>query len=366
MPGGRKRPAPFAGFSPFARSLIFSAATSSCPKSRPLPDASTAAETPRQDDMPRPPSKRVKRAEPSSDEVEDRGSSGSEEESFSTSGSDSDDGEESSEELETVQADFAFFDPKPSDFHGARLLLKTYLDSKPWDLTGFADLILAQTTVGTVVKLADDEEEEGEGNGVQKANSSTNNDDDDLFGLISVLNLGQHAEQKCIKDLKEYLLDVCPDKGTKKQLRSLLEEKASSVGLLVCRRFVNFPYELVPKLYDALFDEVSWATEDEPTQELQDSFRFKHYLLIVRMLERKTPPKHKSKANKDDDEPIIYPKFEDEIFHELSSWSFTFPIRSEESAQQEMKNYKEMGLVMAIKAGTVPKFRKKLGDLVSE
>ena len=66
-------------------------------------------------------------------------------------------------QLETVQADFAFFDPKPSDFHGARLLLKTYLDSKPWDLTGFADLILAQTTVGTVVKLADDEEEEGEG-----------------------------------------------------------------------------------------------------------------------------------------------------------------------------------------------------------
>jgi hypothetical protein len=35
------------------------------------------------------------------------------------------------------------------------------------------------------------------------------------------------------------------------------------VGLLVCRRFVNFPYELVPKLYDSLFDEVSWATEDE-------------------------------------------------------------------------------------------------------
>lgn len=78
-------------------------------------------------------------------------------------------------------------------------------------------------------------------------------------------------------------------------------------------------------------------------------------------MQRKTPPKHKSKANKDDDEPIIYPKFEDEIFHEvskhaihvfvvcisfigankffllqLSSWSFTFPIRSEESAQQEV------------------------------
>jgi len=296
--------------------------------------------------MPRPPSKR---AEPSNDQ--DRSSC-------------SEDGEESSEELETVQADFAFFDPKPTDFHGVRLLLKTYLDSKPWDLTGFVDLILAQTTVGTVVKLADDEEEQGEGTGDDNTGAA-GNDDDDLFGLISVLNLGRYAEHRCIKDLKEYLLPVCSDKDTKRQLKSLLEEKASSVSLLVCRRFVNFPYELVPKLYDALFDEVSWATEDEPTQELRDSFRFKHYLLIVRMLERKTPAKHKAKNSKDD-EPIIYPKLEDEIFNELSSWSFTFPIRSEQSPQQETKNYKEMGLVMAVKAEAIPKFRKKLEALVSE
>ncbi|CAM0144521.1 unnamed protein product [Urochloa decumbens] len=407
MPGGRRRPAPFLAFSPFARSLIFSAsaaaaASSASTKPLPLPDdattpaaAAAAASgtsgegtlllapkhvTPSPlelrhssqclpcspDNMPRPPSKRAKRAEPSIEE--DRSSSESEEESFSNSESDGDNsGEESSQELDTVQADFAFFDPKENDFHGVRLLLKTYLDSKPWDLTGFVDLVLAQTTVGTVVKLADDEEEQEEGNGGDKTNAS-GNDDEDLFGLISVLNLGRYAEQRCIKDLKEYLLSVCSDKDTKKQLKSLLEEKASSVGLLVCRRFVNFPYELVPKLYDSLFDEVSWATEDEPTQELRDSFRFKHYLLLVRMLERKTPAKHKAKKSKDDDddEPIIYPKLEDEIFKELSSWSFTFPIRSEQSSQQEMKYYKEMGLVMAVKAEAIPKFRKKLEALVSE
>ncbi|KAL6638653.1 hypothetical protein ACP70R_023764 [Stipagrostis hirtigluma subsp. patula] len=314
--------------------------------------------------MPRPPSKRAKRAEASSDE--ERSSGESEEESFSNSDSDEESSEEqSSEELETVQADFAFFDPKPSDFHGVRLLLKTYLDSKPWDLTGFVDLILAQTTVGTVVKLADDEEEEeGEGNDGAKP---SNNDDDDLFGLISVLNLGRHGEHRCIKDLQEYLLGVCADKDTKKKLKSMLEDKASSVGLLVCRRFVNFPYELVPRLYEALFNEVSWATEDEPTQELRDSFKFKQYLLVVRILERKTPAKHKVKNSKDGDEPaVVYPKLEDEILHELSSWSFTFPIRTEQSAQQEMKNYKEMGLVMAVKAEAIPKFQKKLEALISE
>ncbi|XP_022685620.1 protein BCCIP homolog [Setaria italica] len=364
MPRGRKRPAPFPAFSPFSRSLIFSAAAAAVPKPLiPSPDYATQCIPCSPGNMPRPPSKRAKRAEPSSDE--ERISSESEEESFSASDSDGDDGEESSEELETVQADFAFFDPKPSDFHGVRLLLKTYLDSKPWDLTGFVDLILAQTTVGTVVKLADDDGEEGEGNGGDKTNAG-GNDDDDLFGLISVLNLGRYAEHRCVKDLKEYLLAACSDKDSKKQLKSLLEEKASSVGLLVCRRFVNFPYELVPKLYDSLFDEVSWATEDEPTQELRDSFRFKHYLLLVRMLERKTPAKHKAKNSKDDDEPIIYPKLEDEIFNELSSWSFTFPIHSEQSSQQEMKNYKEMGLVMAVKAEAIPKFRKKLEALVCE
>lgn len=52
MPGGRKRPPLFAGFSPFARSLIFSAAAaSSSGPSKPLPDdasTSAAAGTPRQ------------------------------------------------------------------------------------------------------------------------------------------------------------------------------------------------------------------------------------------------------------------------------------------------------------------------------
>jgi protein BCP1 len=79
-------------------------------------------------------------------------------------------------------------------------------------------------------------------------------------------------------------------------------------------------------------------------------------------VQRKTPAKQKAKNSKDDDEPIIYPKLEDEIFKEvdikacysdlgclslvnankislffqLSSWSFTFPIRSEHSSQQEV------------------------------
>ena len=74
---------------------------------------------------------------------------------------------------EVIQADFVFFDPKPDDLHGVKILLQSYLDDKEWDLSSFVELILAQTTVGSVVKIEDDE-------------------DDGLFGLVTALNLGRY------------------------------------------------------------------------------------------------------------------------------------------------------------------------------
>lgn len=76
-----------------------------------------------------------------------------------------------------VQADFEFFDPKATDFHGAKILLQSYLDDKEWDLSGFVDLILDQTTVGTVVKVAEDE-------------------DESLFAMVTALNLARYKASR--------------------------------------------------------------------------------------------------------------------------------------------------------------------------
>ena len=69
-------------------------------------------------------------------------------------------------------------------------------------------------------------------------------------------------------ELKEFLLDVGQEKDVKDALRLLLGEEAQNVGLLVSQRVVNLPPQLLPPLYDALFDEISWATEDEVRWEL--------------------------------------------------------------------------------------------------
>ncbi|KAI3453142.1 hypothetical protein Pfo_009805 [Paulownia fortunei] len=252
-----------------------------------------------------------------------------------------------SEEFEgVVQADFAFFDPKPSDFHGVKVLLQTYLDNKQWDLSGFVDLILGQPTVGTVVKIENDE-------------------DDGVYSVVTALNLGRYEDSECIIELKEYLLKVCQDMDVIAKLRSLVGEHALDVGLMVSQRVVNLPPQLLPPLYDALFDEVEWATEDEPTEELQSSFRFKFYLIISKIYKHKNADQNKG-TTKSGDETVIYIKHEDKLFLQLSSWSFSFPLHAQQVTTNELKNYRLMGLVMAVEASKVSIFRKQLHSLIDE
>ncbi|KAK6921641.1 BCP1 family, partial [Dillenia turbinata] len=264
--------------------------------------------------------------------------------------------EEESEAL--VQADFAFFDPKPDDFHGVKILLQTYLDNREWDLSGFVDLILGQTTVGTVVKV------EGE-------------EDDGLFALISALNLGRYKDHRCIRELKEYLLKVCQERTILDDLRLLLEEQAHNVGLLVSQRVVNLPPQLLPPLHDALFDEITWATEDEPTEELRKSFGFKVYLLISKVYKLKNA-NQKHGLSSDSEDPMIYIKPEDEIFLKLSLWCFNFPLHTQQVTAPEasssslschndkLRNYQLMGLVMVVEADKVSTFRQQLQALITE
>ncbi|KAK4836550.1 hypothetical protein QYF36_024571 [Acer negundo] len=251
-----------------------------------------------------------------------------------------------------VQTDFVFFDPKPDDFHGVKLLLQTYLDDKQWDLSGFVDLILAQTTVGTLVKIEGD-------------------DDDTPFSVLSALNLGRYKDHKCIMELKEFLLQICQEKDLINGLRSILGEQAHDVGLLVSQRVVNLPPQLLPPLYGALFDEVSWATEDEPTEELRNSFRFKFYLLVSKIYKLKNTNQKrnvnlKKRPNTHNNEEIIYIKPEDEIFHKLSLWSFTFPMHTQQVETQELKNYSLTGLALVVEAEKISTFRQQLQCLIDE
>ncbi|XP_010543487.1 PREDICTED: protein BCCIP homolog [Tarenaya hassleriana] len=319
-PTGRRRllkhsPLPF---SPFMRSL---ALASTARRKLPHPKASKSSESKLPDKELPNSSKNVKN---------ERLSESSDEEDFEG----------------VVQADFEFFDPKPEDFHGVKILLQNYLDDKEWDLSGFVDVILEQTTVGTVVKVADDE-------------------DEGLFAVVTALNLARYKDNKCMTELKDYLLKVCSEKNIMSELKLSLEDRSQNVGLLVSQRVVNLPPQLLPPLYDGLFDEISWATEDEPAEELRKSFCLKSYLILTKFYKLKNGDKRK-RARGEEDEETIFLKPEDEIFLELSSWSFTFPLRTQLVTSQELRNYKLTGLLMAVEADKIPEFRRKLKSFVDD
>ncbi|CAA3026947.1 Hypothetical predicted protein [Olea europaea subsp. europaea] len=200
--------------------------------------------------------------------------------------------------------------------------------------------------VGTVVKIEDDE-------------------DDAVYSVITALNLGRYQDNKCINELKGYLLKVCKENDVLAKLRSLMGEHARDVGLVVSQRVVNLPPQLLPPLYDALFDEVSWATEDESTEELQSSFRFKFYLIISKIYKHKSVDQIKG-PSRSQDEAIMYIKPEDEVFHKLSSWSFSFALPAQQVTTNELKSYQFTGLVMAVEASKVSAFRKQLHLLIDE
>ncbi|KAK7287321.1 hypothetical protein RIF29_00558 [Crotalaria pallida] len=73
----------------------------------------------------------------------------------------------------------------------------------------------------------------------------------------------------------------------------------------------------------------------DPTEDLRNSFKFKHYVILSKIYKHKNV-EQKRKVSNDSDEAIIYIKPEGEIFQKLSSWSFIFPLRTQQPAPHEV------------------------------
>ena len=60
--------------------------------------------------------------------------------------------------------------------------------------------------------------------------------------------------------------------------------QSDGAGLVINERLLNCPPQLASPLHHSLFDEeIPWAVEDEPTEELRESFKFTGYLFISRV-----------------------------------------------------------------------------------
>ncbi|EIE20943.1 hypothetical protein COCSUDRAFT_43807 [Coccomyxa subellipsoidea C-169] len=265
------------------------------------------------------------------------------------SSSESDPGNEKDpEDDDIVNIDFEFFDPTDIDFHGLKSLLRTYLDGEEFGCSELVETIIKQKSVGTTVKTSED---------------------DDPIGIITALNLQRYHQLGFPKEVRLFLLKHCQDKELKAKLQEVWDQ--AGTALVISERLINCPPQLASPLQHALFDEeIPWATEDEPSEELRNSFKFERFLFVSRVyqdnLEAPKPSGpgdkkgKKKKANKQT-ATMVYARPEDEFYHRHSSWSYTFPVTSRPVQKDELQ---PLRLVMLLSPDQAARARKELYKVV--
>ncbi|KDO31433.1 hypothetical protein SPRG_04048 [Saprolegnia parasitica CBS 223.65] len=210
---------------------------------------------------------------------------------------------------EVVEVDFVFTDPCEANFHSVKQHLIQFLPASKLDASNLANIIVGQVTVGTIV---------------------CNEGETDAFGLITALSLKRYEAEPSIQQLMSLVISKCPD-ATKPRLDQILS--TSNVGLVISRRMINLPYQLVPHMHDALQKDIDWAIENEATPELKNSYKFDYFLMLagvqVEKQAKKAPAGKKAKAAAYTDPAIkTYDNFEDEFLEQEADVAFSFPVEN--------------------------------------
>merc|ERR1712126_51801 len=253
-----------------------------------------------------------------------------------------------------------------ADFHGIKRLLQQLFLKANVNLSALTDVILGQNHVGSVIKQAPlDEEEEDEEDEMET-------DADEVFGISTVINLTQRLTNesknvpsegdKAVKQIVDLLVEKSDKNGGSiqtKTLKEYLTDKEKHTGWLLNERFVNIPAQISLPLYDALRDEMHSACAKG------QKFQFHNFLLMSKALKIKN-------GKKNDENRLIFTNGEEELFHEESTFSFSFSVADQqadaetisEAASDEEASYESWRVVMIIPAEKMEVVAKKMTDIL--
>ncbi|KAI0017496.1 p21-C-terminal region-binding protein-domain-containing protein [Xylariomycetidae sp. FL0641] len=240
------------------------------------------------------------------------------------------------EDFDMVNVDFEWFNFKADiDFHGTKALLRQLLDvdASLFDISGLADMILGQPTIGSTVKVDGEET--------------------DPYAMVTALNATEHRASPAMATLRSYLGEKA---GTTEGLQPIADLLASTadqegvdkknapqVGLVLSERLINVPSEIAPPMYNMLIDEVEAAVEDgEP-------YAFTHYLILSKTYHEieSTLDVEERKAKKGKQEaPLYYFHPEDEVLQKHAAAYGNYPFTKIDDAVADSKRaFQEMGVM---------------------
>ncbi|KAI1820830.1 p21-C-terminal region-binding protein-domain-containing protein [Xylaria intraflava] len=262
------------------------------------------------------------------------------------------DGDDSSddEDFDMVNVDFEWFNfNEKIDFHGTKSLIRQLfdVDATLFDVSGLADLILSQPTIGSTVK--------------------TDGEETDPFALLTALNVQEHRQKKPVAQLIEYLSEKAK---TVESLAPIPELLASGkhVGLVLSERLINMPSEIAPPLYTMLVDEIEAAVEDK------EPYEFTHYLIVSKTyheIESTLDAGERKKKKGKQDATLYYFHPEDEVLQKHAAAFGSYPFTNTDDAIADSKRaFQEMGVMpmgsmILIEAGRFASAVKAVGEYLS-
>jgi len=196
--------------------------------------------------------------------------------------------------------------------------------------------------------------------------------DEDTFGFISVINLHKYSKLQCIQQIKKFILDNCNEEEQKEKLIHLFEDTGQPFGLIICERVINLPPQLSYYINLALFDEIKWAHEDEPTPEECKSFMFKNYVVITKVFQdSEENNKNKKSAVRSNPKTLVIPKpkkqktsnifyhykLEDEFYKSECDFNYTFPLVEITRCDSSVKDF---GMVIIMESSKSDSILKQL------
>ena len=239
----------------------------------------------------------------------------------------SEDSDDDSDDDGILTVNFEFDAIQEKDYHG----MKGLLEKGAWNqvnTSDVADALVKQINVGSTLKIDDGSEV--------------------VYGIISTLNVGV-LKSPSVNAMCTFLQRACKDTTTSTLLSSILQPKqlaSEPLGLVVSERYVNMPADVAPALYQLLLNDLKEAKSDQYKHVLMVS---KCYVEEAKANKKKKKGKKRRKKNStsssssssssdNTDQPMAYfIKFEDEIFRQHATASFTFPA-AKVSATSESSN----------------------------
>lgn len=173
-------------------------------------------------------------------------------------------------------------------------------------------------------------------------------EESDPYAFISVISIRQHAENKAVQQLRDYLVTKTSSAETLQKASGLLKgDDESNLCIVLMERFVNMPHQIVPPLYNVLVDEIGKHVVEGALPG-----PISHYLIVS-----KTYIEVESQLDAEDDRPAkkkkapssaetFYFHVEDEVLqkHALAYGGYEFTKQGDDGASDARRTFQELGV----------------------